>query len=533
MTNGNVIGYVSKQSGEATLTKINGEVVELGIFSQIHKNDLIESVDGTSIEVVMTNGNVVNIDGQRTLLIDETVYEAKSFKQDEVSKESVEAVEKGDISQLEATEAGEQKVGTSQNISDAFTNRGVDDGFAQAEGLLIGLETSLADTNPDELEEDQIDSLSPNAPFINPIALGNDDTPTITGKAEADSEVSIIIDGKVVDVVIADGNGDWSYTTDTLSDGEHLVSAISTDATGNSREASENTSFIIDTQAPDSPIINELGSTNDTTPTLTGEGEVGSTIVISINSEIVGETTVAENGQWTYTLEDVLREGDYAISATSTDKAGNTSYASITSVITIDTSLLDPDVTDADIQINTGSDSVLNSDEVNTVSISGTTEAGSTINITVTDSEGDTVVYEGTADSTGNWSDTVDLSTLVDGDLTFTGSVTDINGNTSVLAPVTVSKDTTLLDSDNDNAGVLVSIDGISPDNGIENDFQTNLNDVTLYGTFDNEVDTSLVVTINEIEQEITIDGKNWSVDFISEADATYPIIATVTDAAG
>ena len=335
MTNGNVIGYVSKQSGEATLTKINGEVVELGIFSQIHKNDLIESVDGTSIEVVMTNGNVVNIDGQRTLLIDETVYEAKSFKQDEVSKESVEAVEKGDISQLEATEAGEQKVGTSQNISDAFTNRGVDDGFAQAEGLLIGLETSLADTNPDELEEDQIDSLSPNAPFINPIALGNDDTPTITGKAEADSEVSIIIDGKVVDVVIADGNGDWSYTTDTLSDGEHLVSAISTDATGNSREASENTSFIIDTQAPDSPIINELGSTNDTTPTLTGEGEVGSTIVISINSEIVGETTVAENGQWTYTLEDVLREGDYAISATSTDKAGNTSYASITSVITI------------------------------------------------------------------------------------------------------------------------------------------------------------------------------------------------------
>lgn len=153
-----VIGYVSKVSGDAKLTKINGEVVELGMFSQIHKNDLIESDPNANIEVVMTNGNVVNIQGQKSVLVDETVYESRQFDQDEVRKNEndKDAVEKGDIFDLDDTEAGEQQLGTSQNIGDAFTQRGTDQGFAAAEVAALSSGLNALEEVEEETEEDDI-----------------------------------------------------------------------------------------------------------------------------------------------------------------------------------------------------------------------------------------------------------------------------------------------------------------------------------------------------------------------------------------
>jgi len=532
MTDSNVIGYVSKHTGEATLTKINGEVVELGIFSQIHKNDLIESTDGTRIEIVMENGNVVNIQGQRTLLVDETVYEAKAFKEDEISKESVDLAEDGDISQLEETEAGEQQVGTSQNIGDAFTNRGGDDGFAQAEGLSTSSILSQDDENLEELDEDQRDSLSPNAPFINPIALGNDDTPTITGQAERDSEVSIIIDGELIAVVVTDANGEWSYTPDSLSDGEHTVTAISTDAAGNSSDASQEVDFIIDTQAPDAPTINDLDSTNDTSPTITGEGEAGSTITISVDGKVVGETTANENAEWTYTLEEALSEGEHEVNATSTDKAGNTSSSSKTKIIEIDISLDDPNANDDDINIVTD-DGVMNEDESKNVELGGTTEPGSTVEIIITDKNEEEIKVEVIADEDGNWGETVDISDLEDGDIDFEGSVTDPTGNTTELEGTTVIKDTIIDDVNPNDDDIQV---GAGDDNIINDKESSELN---LEGTTEPGSTVEIIIT-DENEKEIKVqiiadEEGNWSetVDISDLEDGDIAFEGSVTDPAG
>ncbi|WP_222945058.1 Ig-like domain-containing protein, partial [Paraburkholderia sp. 31.1] len=82
---------------------------------------------------------------------------------------------------------------------------------------------------------------------------------------------------------------------------------------------------IVDTTPPGKPSIDEViddegpiqgpvgngESTDDTTPTLVGEGEPGDTIIVIDNGTPIGETTVDEEGNWSFTPETPLEEGEH------------------------------------------------------------------------------------------------------------------------------------------------------------------------------------------------------------------------------
>ncbi|MGH2905162.1 MAG: adventurous gliding motility protein AgmC [Solirubrobacterales bacterium] len=115
----------------------------------------------------------------------------------------------------------------------------------------------------------KIDTDAPAAPVVTGPAEGsttNDSTPHITGTAEANSTVNVLIDGSPVGTATANGSGNWSFDAPAaLADGAHTVSASATDAAGNTGPTSSDTHFTVDTTPP--------GGTATQDPTTTGPGK--------------------------------------------------------------------------------------------------------------------------------------------------------------------------------------------------------------------------------------------------------------------
>ncbi len=214
-----------------------------------------------------------------------------------------------------------------------------------------GSGASASDTSSGELV---IDTTGPSTPIIN-TQLSNDPTPVVTGSAEAGTTVAVVIDG-VTFTTSADNDGNWSVDTETLSpssggpftglaDGVFDVQVTSFDDAGNSSLDGSIDEVTIDTTAPVAPTITS-GTTNDTTPTLTGTAEAGSTLTIVIDG-VTFTTSADSDGNWSIDTEvdspssggpfTGLAEGDYEIIVTSTDSAGNSVSGDSQLTIVIDT----------------------------------------------------------------------------------------------------------------------------------------------------------------------------------------------------
>ncbi|HBV9946407.1 TPA: Ig-like domain repeat protein, partial [Klebsiella aerogenes] len=91
--------------------------------------------------------------------------------------------------------------------------------------------------------------------------------------------------------------------------------------------------------------VSNGGITDDTTPTLSGTAEPGSTVTIFDKGIQIGTALVAEDGSWSFTTS-ALPKGEHSFTTVVTDEAGNTSDSSPPFVITIE--LIDDSDADAD-----------------------------------------------------------------------------------------------------------------------------------------------------------------------------------------
>ncbi|MBN4759214.1 Ig-like domain-containing protein [Enterobacter cloacae] len=320
-----------------------------------------------------------------------------------------------------------------------------------------------------------INSVVDNAePHVGPMQKGestNDTTPTLSGSAAPGDVVSILDNGKVIGTVTADSNGKWAFTPDTaLADGKHTFTVTATDAAGNAR-TSGSFPIVIDTAAPspaENIVINDnvgdkqgpVGpgdTTDDQSPTLSGEAEPGSVVDIYDNDEKIGSVIVDDEGKWSYTPDTPLAKGDHEITTTVTDPSGNTSEPSPGISFTVDP---DPNqVTVGEIVDDQGP--IVGNLKPGTVTddvrpeLSGKGKPGSTVTIM----DGDDVLGSTVVDPDGNWTFTPEQD-LADGDHSLTVISKDPAGNEVTSPSFDITVDATapekpVLGSATDDVGTI------------------------------------------------------------------------------
>ncbi|MEI9855708.1 Ig-like domain-containing protein [Enterobacter mori] len=311
-------------------------------------------------------------------------------------------------------------------------------------------------------------------PHVGPLQKGestNDTTPTLSGSAAPGDTVSILDNGKVIGSVTADSNGKWTFTPDTaLADGKHTFTVTATDAAGNAR-TSGSFPIVIDTTAPapaDNIILDdnvgdkqgpvgEGDTTDDQSPTLSGEAEPGSVVDIYDNDEKIGSVIVDDEGKWSYTPDKPLDKGDHELTTTVTDPSGNTSEPSPGISFTVDP---DPNQVTVGEVVDDQGPIVGNLKPGNVTDdvrpeLGGKGKPGSTVTI----KDGDDVLGSTVVDPDGNWTFTPDQD-LADGDHSLTVVSKDLAGNEVTSPSFDITVDATapekpVLGSATDDVGTI------------------------------------------------------------------------------
>ncbi len=364
--------------------------------------------------------------------------------------------------------------------------------------------------------------------------ITGDTTPTLTGRAEAGATVTVKDGSTVLGTTTANGSGAWSFTTGALGQGVHSFTATATDTAGNVSAASSALSVTIDTSVsapskPDLAAASDSGTsatdniTNDTTPTLTGTAEAGSTVTIKDGVSVLGTTTANGAGAWSFTPSSPLSDGAHSFTATAIDPAGNATSASLALTVTIDTSVSAPSTPDLDAASDTGASSTDNITDDHTPTLTGTAEAGAVVEIF------DGVASLGTvvADGGGAWSFTT--GTLVDGAHNFAATATDAAGNVSTASGALA---VTIVPSTLPAAPTVPDLAAASDTGASDTDNIINDTTPTLTGTADAGVTIEVFDGLTSLGTTVADGGGAWSLTTGVLSNGAHAFTATATDAA-
>ncbi|HFR3113728.1 TPA: Ig-like domain-containing protein [Enterobacter hormaechei] len=418
-----------------------------------------------------------------------------------------------------------------------------------ADGASYQVSVSAQDSAGNSASATHTISVDTTAPVISVNTLSGDDVLnaaeaqqplTVHGSssAEAGQTVTVTLGGKTYTALVAN-DGTWTLDVPAadlanLSEGALTVTASVNDKAGNNGQTTH--TLTVDTVAPavtistvaDDDIVNNAEQLAGQTISGTTTAEQGQTVTVSFNGHSY-QATVAANGSWSVFVPGRdflgLSDGDYTITATVSDKAGNPGSA--THDVT-----LNGDV--PTIAINTfAQDDIVNAAEHGTpLVISGTTDAptGQTVTITL---NGKT--YTSTVQNDGTWSYTVgsaDVTALADGgSYVINAQVSNAIGN-SASDNHTVTVDLTA-------PSMGISIDSLQNDTGLSaNDFITNDSQVVVNGSLTAQLGNNEKAQISldggTTWIDLTVTGTTWRyTDGRTLTDGTYQYQVRVIDNAG
>ncbi|ELC91607.1 hypothetical protein WIC_00556 [Escherichia coli KTE112] len=277
--------------------------------------------------------------------------------------------------------------------------------------------------------------------ILNAAEAGSPLTISGTSTAETGQAVTVTLNGATYSGNVQ-ADGSWSISVPTsalgaLTASNYTVSATVNDKAGNPGSASHN--LAVDTTAPVLTINTVAGDDiiNDAehaqalviSGTSTG-GEAGVVVSVVLNGKTY-TTTLDASGNWSVGVSaaDVtaLGSGAQTITASVSDRAGNSDDASRTVTVSLSAPV---------ISINTiAGDDVINATEKGSdLALSGTSDqpAGTAITVTLNGQN-----YSATTDASGNWSVTVPasaVSALGEATYSVTASVTNAQGNSSTAS---------------------------------------------------------------------------------------------------
>ncbi len=351
----------------------------------------------------------------------------------------------------------------------------------------------------------------------------------ITGTGETGSSIKVTIDDVTHETAV-DENGEWIVTFEPgeLETGEYTteVTVVASDPAGNTVELVED--IRIDT-VPNPLEINTGATGGDGVVNseesaagfdVTGTTAPGAEVTLTLG-EITKIVTANIDGEWVATFAPgELATGTYTadVTATTTDAAGN--VATTMGTFEVDTEVLGYAMQAAP----GGTDGVINSEEIGAgFAVTGTTEPGSSVVLTLGDATVDAVV-----DASGNWTAQFTEAQIGAGTFTetLTAVTTDAAGNSETLSQ-TVEVDT--------EAGALTLNAADIGGDGTVNLAEAEAG-VVVTGTAD--PGALVEVTLGEVTQStVTDSGGNWRTTYrledIPGGDYMSDVVATTTDAAG
>lgn len=332
------------------------------------------------------------------------------------------------------------------------------------------------------------DDVLPGTGTLSNGAFTNDTRPVLNGSAEAGARVAIYDNGTLLATVTATIDGTWEYLTTALGNGQHVFTAIATDAAGNVSPVSGGFTINVDTIAPSVPllvsVVDDIAGgvfnaalsngqlTNDARPTLNGTAEAGSTVSIYDGSTLLGTAVVQSNNSWSFTPTTPLANGSHTFTVTATDAAGNTSGATPGFSVVVDTTApTQPSISSIidDIGPNTGPIGSNQPTNDARPTLNGITEANARVDIY----DNGSFVTSVTADGSGNWNYTP-ATALAQGTHSFTITATDSAGNTSGIS-----------------SAAAIAVDTVAP--GIPTGLAVNANGTALTGVA--EPNSTVIIT--------------------------------------
>ena len=285
--------------------------------------------------------------------------------------------------------------------------------------------------------------------------------------------------------------------------------------------------FVLDQVAPASPSVPHLiaasdsssSNTDDITnvanPTFTGTAEAEARVTLFDGTTAVGTSVAAANGEWTITASGLV-DGAHSVVAKATDTAGNSSSASASIVLTLDT--IAPTMTAAlTNDTGTAGDGVTRDP-----AISGMGEVSATVTLTV-DGGGPITT---TTDGSGTWAFTPGVA---DGTHTVVASQTDAAGNTG--PQVTFTLDTIAPPAP--SAPDLVAASDTGPSS------TDNVTSVTIPTVTGNGAESGATVTLYDTDGTTVLgtaiaDGSgNWSITSSTLSSGDHALTVKQTDLAG
>ncbi len=420
---------------------------------------------------------------------------------------------------------------------------------ALADGANYQVAVSAQDSAGNSASATHSISVDTTAPVVSIATLSGDDVLnaaeaqqplTVHGSssAEAGQTVTVTLGGKTYTATVAN-DGTWTLDVPaadlaSLSEGALTVTASVNDKAGNNGQTTH--TLTVDTVAPtvtistvaDDDIVNNAEQLAGQTIRGTTTAEQGQTVTVSFNGHSY-QATVAADGTWSVFVPGRdflgLSDGDYTITASVSDKAGNPGSA--THDVT-----LNGDV--PTIVINTfAQDDIVSAAEHGTpLVISGTTDApaGQTVTVTLNGKS-----YTTTVQNDGSWSYTLgsaDVSALADGGAyVINAQVSNTIGN-SASDNHTVTVDLTA-------PSMGISIDSLQNDTGLSaSDFITNDSQIIINGSLTAQLGNNEKAQISldggATWSDLSVTGTTWRyTDSRTLTDDTYQYQVRVIDNAG
>lgn len=240
------------------------------------------------------------------------------------------------------------------NVTVDLQSSGARDGGNVGNAVVLSNTQAFNTSAPAVVITDVLDDVAPVAGSVTDGGATNDSTPTIVGTLAnplgAGSQLALFVNGsggtlgaKLGTAAITADGLNWSFTpAASLPQGNYSVLAVALDSTGRQLAASALRSLSIDTTAPTQavtitgvnddvqPVVGDVpgnGSTNDTTPTITGTVngalQPGEVLAVFNGSVKLGEATV-NGSNWSFTPNLPPTAGTtYVLTAAVMDAAGN------------------------------------------------------------------------------------------------------------------------------------------------------------------------------------------------------------------